>query len=460
MNTITMIPIEQLLHHPQNPRIDLGDLTELAESIKSQGVLQNLTVVPEAEYPGDDHYLVLIGNRRMEAAKMAGLEELPCAIVEMDETDQIATMLTENMHRTDLTVYEQAQGVQMMMDLGLTEEQISEMTGFSRTTVRRRVEMAKLDKETLKEKCTQLTMDDMDQLAKIRDIAKRNQLLKEAGTNNFKWKVENEIKEQKRRENYRLVRGILLQAGCIERETRGVENFWNNYEYLPYSNTIDLDEYKAGENILPEDDRQLYFYTEYGGVRFWAEKRKADVKEEEQEEPEDEESAERKAREKEVQDAWERLKEIEEHAKESRAAFLENLTIKQKDNRKALEWLMIAMVATNDCDTGMTRLLPEYDEEQLKALPKGHTETDLDLKWIREEIGTNPQLYGQVMDGLFFDGEDSVQSRWWTSKKPEYCRNISMITGYEWLEDFGYQASDDERAYLDGTLDCYGEEEE
>lgn len=452
MNTITMIPIEQLLHHPQNPRLDLGDLTELAESIKSQGVLQNLTVVPE-----EDHYLVLIGNRRMEAAKLAGLAELPCAIVEMDETDQIATMLTENMHRSDLTLFEQVQGIQMMMDLGLTESQISEMTGFSRTTVKRRAEMAKLDKEKLKKTCAQLTMDDVDMLMKVKDPDKRNELLKYAGSSNFKWYVENEIKELKRAENYKVIKGILLQAGCIERNYRGIENFWNTYEFLPYKETIDLEEYKPGENILPEDDRQLFFLEEYGRVKFWAEQHKACP--DKDDEP-DEEEAERKAQEAEAQDAWARLEEIENHAKESRAKFLETLTVKQKDNRKALEWLIIALVASNGVETAMMHLLPDvYDQDQRKELPEYHTETDLDLKWIREQIETNAQLYAQVMNELFFDGEDSVQGRWNKRFKPEYCRNISMITGYEWLEEFGYPVSDEERAYLDGTLDCYEEEE-
>ena len=454
MNTITMIPIEQLMHHPQNPRLDLGDLTELTESIKSQGILQNLTVVPNE----DGGYLVLIGNRRMEAAKQAGLEALPCAIVEMDETDQIATMLTENMHRTDLTLYEQAQGVQMMMDLGLSEEQISDMTGFSRTTVKRRAKMAELDKELLKEKCTQLTMDEMDQLNKIEDVEKRNALLKEAGTSSFKWRVDNAIDEQKRVKVYQQIRGILLQAGCIEKPTDGVTDFWSKFEYLPYGTTISLDKYEAGQNILPEDERQLYFYKEYSGVRFWAEKRKVTV--EDGEEPDEDEIAEKKAKEKEVQDAWARLKDIEQHAKDSRAEFIETLTIKQKDNRKALEWMIIGLVASNDPNMAMVQLLPDYENEQIEALPKGHTETELDLKWVREEIEKNPQMYAEVMDRMFFDGEDCIQSRWRTSEKPLYCRNISMITGYEWLEDFGYQVSDDERAYLDGTLDCFGEDDD
>ena len=223
MNEITMIPVDLLIHHPDNPRKDLGDLTELTESIRVNGVMQNLTVIPEAEYPGDDHYRVVIGNRRMEAAKLAGLAEVPCVISDMDYNTQISTMLMENMQRADLTVYEQAQGFQMMMDLGYTEGQISEMTGFSRTTVKRRVEMAKLDKETLKEKCKQLTMNDIDKLMKVKDLDKRNELLKDAGTSNFNWNVEREIKEQDRAENYQLIRDILLQAGCVERNIRGID---------------------------------------------------------------------------------------------------------------------------------------------------------------------------------------------------------------------------------------------
>ena len=456
MNEITMIPVGQLEHHPENPRLDLGDLTELTASIKKNGIMQNLTVVPDME---TCKYLVVIGNRRLEAAKAAGLIELPCVVRDLDHKRQIATMLEENMHRTDLTLFEQAQGVQMMMDLGLTEAEISEMTGFSRTTIRRRAEMAKLDKETLKEKCTQLTIEEMDQLAKIRDVEKRNQIFKKyAGTGSFKWQVENAIDDEKKMETYLQVRGILLQAGCIEKTTEGISDFWNKYEFLPYGTCINLSLYKPGDNILPEDERQLYFYMEYSSVRFWAERKKVTV--EAGEGLDDEEVAEMSAKEKEVRDAWERINEIERHAKESRADFLEKLTIKQKDNRKALEWLIIALVATNDPAMAATRLLPDYDEEQLDALPKGQTEEDLDLKWVREEINANPQLYAELMDGLFFDGESSIMSKWRTSEMPEYCRNASMVTGYEWLEDFGYQISDDERAYLDGTLDCYGEAEE
>ena len=454
MNEIVMIPVKQLEHHPENPRKDLGDLTELAESIKANGVMQNLTVVQNHFVP--DLYTVVIGNRRMEAAKLAGLKEVPCVICEMDPKTQISTMLTENMQRADLTMYEQAQGFQLMMDLGLTEAEISDMTGFSRTTVKRRVKMAELDQETLQKVGAQLTMDDLDQLAKIRDLDKRNALLKEAGTSSYKWKIENAITEQKKEDNYRQIREILLQAGCIEQSTDGMHEFWKTYEYLPYDTRIPLDTYEAGKNLLPEDERQLYFSKEWSCVRFYAEKRE---EEPEEKEPTAEE-IEKEERQKEAQEAWEQLKEIEKHAQESRDSFIADLTVKQKDSRMAMEWMIQALVVTNNADNWITRILPDYEDEELKQLPAGHTETDLDLKWIRTAINEVPTVYAEVMGSLFFDGEDSIRGRWRRDEKPEYCRNLAMITGYEWLEAFGYRVSDDERGYLDGTLDCYQEEAE
>ena len=454
MNKITLIPVDQLIHHPNNPRLDLGDLTELTESIRSQGVLQNLTVVPEAEFPGDDHYLVVIGNRRLEAAKLAGLAEVPCVISNMDYNTQIATMLTENMHRTDLTLYEQAQGIQMMMDLGLSQGQISEMTGFSRTTIKRRVEMAKLDKETLKDKCSQLTMDEMDQLMKIRDIDKRNKLLKKAGTDSFKWEVDSAVTEQKRADNYNQVKYLLQQAGCIEKTNNGIRDFWQKYEFLPYSTGIDLDKYKAGENILPEDDRQLFFYREYAYVRFWAEQRKKTEAEDEAEEPKElsEEEIARKEEEEEVRKAWAKLEEIEKHAKESREEFIKTLAVKQKDSRKALDWMIISLAVgfTSDAFATLTPDEAEEDEDEDRFY----------LKWTREQISTNPTFYAAIMDKTFFDDQRCVINWWRHDEKPKYSRNLAMIAGYEWLEDFGYRISDDERAYLDGTHECYGESDQ
>lgn len=151
MNNIKIIAIERIHPHPDNPRKDLGDLTELAESIKANGVLQNLTVVPDEANNPATLYTAIIGHRRLAAATLAGLTELPCAVVKMTPAEQVKTMLMENMQRADLTVYEQAQGFQMMLDLGGTIQTVAQDTGFSEATVRRRVKMMELDQEQVPE---------------------------------------------------------------------------------------------------------------------------------------------------------------------------------------------------------------------------------------------------------------------------------------------------------------------
>lgn len=132
---IQYISVHKISPHPDNPRKDLGDLSELAESIKAQGILQNLTVVPYigevTGEPIEGLYRAVIGHRRLAAAKLAGLEEVPCVISNMKLHEQVATMLLENIQRSDLTIYEQAHGFQMMLDLGDTINDISRVCGIS-----------------------------------------------------------------------------------------------------------------------------------------------------------------------------------------------------------------------------------------------------------------------------------------------------------------------------------------
>ena len=194
MNHIVNISTDRLWPHPENPRKDLGDLTELAESARKNGIMQNLTIVPleladpdAARQREGKNYTVLIGHRRLAAAKLAGIKELPCRIEEgMDKKEQVSTMLEENMHRSDLTVYEQAQGFQLMMDLGETEASIAEKTGFSKRTIRRRLNIARLDQEELQRKekdvSFQLSIKDLYELEKVKDIRVRNKILKEASS--------------------------------------------------------------------------------------------------------------------------------------------------------------------------------------------------------------------------------------------------------------------------------------
>lgn len=71
-NEITQIAADRLRPHPDNPRRDVGDVTELADSIRAKGIMQNLTVVPDDPADPDTTYTVIIGHRRLAAARQAG----------------------------------------------------------------------------------------------------------------------------------------------------------------------------------------------------------------------------------------------------------------------------------------------------------------------------------------------------------------------------------------------------
>ena len=216
-NMIKFIPIKKLWPNHYNPRKNLGDLTELAESIKVSGVLQNLTVVPYYSYltgVGCDDpkqqeemgYTVVIGHRRLAAAKMAGLTELPCVIVEMEIKEQVATMLLENIQRNELTLWEQAQGFQQMLDLGDSVTNISTHTGFSDTTIRRRLKLLELDKDKFQASMGRgATLQDYQELDKIEDPKLKNKVLEKIGTNNFTYELQAAIDSEKREKNLKKI---------------------------------------------------------------------------------------------------------------------------------------------------------------------------------------------------------------------------------------------------------------
>lgn len=218
-----MLSIEVLHHHPQNPRKNIGDVSELSESIKKNGIMQNLTVIPgywdEQGEHHEEEYTLLIGHRRYMAAKAAGLTEVPCRIVEdMDDKEQLSTMLEENMQRADLTIWEQANGFQLMLDLGDTEDGLAEKTGFSKQTIRHRLNIAKLDEKEIKKKeqddSFQLTLKDLYELEKIEDIKTRNKILKEAGNSrDLIWRAHSAAENEKMDKKADIIIKILKSKG-------------------------------------------------------------------------------------------------------------------------------------------------------------------------------------------------------------------------------------------------------
>lgn len=255
MEELKMISIEKLIHHPDNPRKDVGDIAELTESIKKNGIMQNLTVVPKKDQFGDQ-YWVLIGNRRFEAAKAAGLRELPCKVVDdLSPAEQVGIMLEENMQRSDLTIVEQAEGFQLMLDFGESVESIAERTGFSETTVRRRLKIAELDLEILKQKTEefQLSMTDMIALEKISDPEKRDKILKEARSRDG---LINAIDREVTTQDMETMKAIILTQMQDRKIPEKKVNIWDiDWEKLIEIQLWHTDREKFREEILPKLDK-------------------------------------------------------------------------------------------------------------------------------------------------------------------------------------------------------------
>ena len=474
MKEITMIPVAVLYHHPENPRLDLGDLTELADSIRQNGVMQNLTVVTghrmtkeewikEARAEGadkvsaeaswdpqnaeaSDGYTVVIGNRRMEAAKIAGLTVLPCVVSDMDYRTQISTMLMENMQRNDLTVYEQAQGFQMMMDLGFKAGEIAEKTGFSETTVNRRLKMAQLDKKKFEAACgRQITIEDLDRLSQVEDLKERNALLDEFGGRDFDWKLNMQIKKQKA-EKVRPKAMEMLKAANIRTIERN--DTWKNGISRLYDKTCELDKWDGKKNFIPKTEGALFYCVNGMDIEFY-------IKEKKQKAEPVRKTPEEIEREKQIDLAWKTADRVTQASAELRTQFAEGLTVKPSNAMQMLRWAIIA--AMSDMLNHNYATHQEIKKNfELTGTYTYELADDLEKKIMDINQSDWPMLIMVMFEGLPEKPEDTESFvSGYRKDWPKHNRNTRLEQCYKWLTEFGYQMSTEEIQMMSGTHECF-----
>lgn len=277
------IMIDKIEPHPQNPRKDLGDLTELCRSIEENGIMQNLTVVPLDDE--NKRFRCVIGHRRLAAAKKIGLPSVPATIAwDMDEKEQIATMIAENMQRADLTIPEQAQAVQMMLDLGEGFEQISDRTGLSQSTVRRRAKLASYDQKALEKACKRgASLFDLEKIDKIEDPELQQKALEAAGTQGFERIVQDAISAQKRVKEFQKIAEILDKFATKTNKYNGIycANIYNMSAVSNYGLETDKG-IEAFKKKYPEDAVFTYagdgpFYVYYTSPKSSKEKKEKEI---------------------------------------------------------------------------------------------------------------------------------------------------------------------------------------
>ena len=145
VNRIAELPIARIQRNPHQPRQqwDEGKLTELAESIKSNGLIQPILVRSMGS-----GFQLIAGERRLRASQMAGLETISAIVREASEEEMLEWSLVENIHRADLNAVERARAYQQYMTrFSLTQEQVASRLGEDRSTIANYVRLLELSSE-------------------------------------------------------------------------------------------------------------------------------------------------------------------------------------------------------------------------------------------------------------------------------------------------------------------------
>lgn len=425
---LQMIPTDKLFPHPKNPRKVIGDVSELAESIKANGILQNLTVVPNND--NWDDFTVIIGHRRLAASKQAGLTELPCAIVEMTEKEQLSTMLTENMQRSDLTVYEEAKGCQLLLDLGDTVAEVAEKTGFSESKIRRRVKLCELDEEAFKEsQIRQPTLADYDRLNQIKNIETRNKLLESIGTNNFDNLLYSAVKKQETEEEKEKIEKLCLEHGMTKVQHH--DEIPSNYEYTGAFAIKDL----IGKDFA--DGRKRYFYFAYSSnICIYAET----SKKQEKNDPEEEK---RKLEEQRWDELVEQAEEIDERCDALRIGFMLDTNFNDSNKKQELVKFIVAQVAAGASRNvyRFSEVVENQDTENIDSYINEHWDDNSGRMLMATAYALCQRTY-EKLSFIYVEYSRKTISR---KNSPDLNKFYALLC------KLGYVMSDEEIQLRDGT---------
>jgi len=441
---IINIAAERIKPHPDNPRKNLGDLTELTESIKVHRILQNLTVVPidpelyqrkiasKKAYTGD--YWAVIGHRRHAAATLAGLPSCPCVVSDMDRKKQLAVMMIENLQRSDLTYLEQALGFQMMLDMGDSMAEVTEQTGFTKETINKRVKLLKNDPDKLQKALDRGgTLDNLMALDKIKSQELRGKVLDTIGTQNFNYELKKALDQEKEeaKKDALLAEVRTFATEIEEADTKDKKQV----QYISALGNADLQK--------PEDagTREYFVIVGKHSVTLYAWPTEEDKTQNEKREQDHQRQIERNAQ----------LDKIAERAFELRMEFVKNLAGLKK-NGEALS------VITEFAVQSMIFLGHQYGFNggmflEMLGVEFGENEA-FDMEMVSEPIAEYPER--ALLMAAYSNCGDSPHHKChdWQGR---YTGSDFLDLLYSYLERLGYELSDEEIAYKDGTRELFEE---
>lgn len=446
------IDIKKLRQHPKNVRKSYDGIEELAASVRENGILQNLTVVPDPATDG--YYLVVIGNRRLLAAREAGLDKVPCRVEEnMGEGEQIATMLLENMQRKNLNLIEESKGVQMTLDLGFDIDELSKKTGLSKKSLKERKKIADLDldySEVPEETMKQITIADMEKLAGVRDEEARQEILKTVGSDDFAYNITKQVNKER----------CELWKNCMKGLLKGKAE--EVFQSLAYGEYEESDYYYESdrEKKFPEfddDHRYVYYFNNATMMILYSINKADDTAEADAELEEEDDSAYVKV----LEERKQKQKRAEARSEEERTllAMRKNYMMCKTEQKslpynRLLYWVTYCWVGSEDIDDELYAELIGKTEEELEVYDFNALDAARDAEF--DPVNVIKLIYA------------ALESRWHMSNLPcdfsghfvDDFKAESWQTMYNFLEECGYKVSKREWAIVGGTSDLYEKDEE
>lgn len=452
-NEIKLINTSLIDPHPDNPRKQIGDVTDLAASIKANGLLSPLSVVPNGE-----RYRVIAGHRRLAACKQAGTGAVPCFVLDLDPLQQLEAMVTENCQREQLTVLEEADAIQGMLDLGATTASVAHRLGRSGDYVRDRVKAASIKTEV------RASRDDFGQISIGQLVAiarydgqpdRQKELAQAAGTSNFDYTLRRIERDDRDRQWVESVAALLGEPDSGINLIPDHEKPYSDPEWryigcmFPSTGTPE----EVIEKIRELNPADVSIHTVSQQVYLWTRRDKTA----------DAEKEARRAAEQAERDA--RRHALEEYAAASadkRMAWLHGHLHAIKRAKLIETTARLGLLQTIDPDpTGFTKDLHTWNDaacarEQFaaiagikpeQALAELHTHLDSpDWPTYAVMILTARIEWFISPNDWDWSGDDNVSRR---------------IPGYYLiLQDLGYEPSDDETEHLDRLVAAITEEDE
>jgi ParB family transcriptional regulator, chromosome partitioning protein len=168
-----MIPLDLLVPNPDQPRRAFGDMADLVSSIKEKGVLEPVLVRAAGE-----KYQIIAGERRYRASLEAGLSQIPCVEIDVDDRGVLEISLIENLQRRDLNPFEEAEGLQKLCEKFLyTHEEVAKKLGKSRTSVTETLTLSHIPAD-LRDRCRESGITARSTLLQIARQAGREAMAK------------------------------------------------------------------------------------------------------------------------------------------------------------------------------------------------------------------------------------------------------------------------------------------